>query len=424
MQMPRSTSPGAFRIRASNLQRRIDRLAEVATTRLAYSEEDIRGRQLAMEMMREVGLEVRTDTAGNILGRRAGISALPAILFGSHIDTVREAGRFDGVLGVAAAIECIAVLEAADILTRHPLEVVIFANEEGQNFGALCGSRAVVGDISSDDLRRSDASGRTLDEAIRSIGGKPAEINSCLLKEGQISAFIELHIEQGGELDRSGIPIGAVEGISGIQHTDVLITGVANHSGTTTMEARHDALVAAAELVLAVRKMAADLRSCRVATVGRLVVSPNSVNIVPGTIELTVEIRDMQAARIARAMKEVKVHAEEIAARYGVSFEFLERKFMAPVPAHPAVLEAIEQSCDALDIPFQRIPSGAGHDAQMMARIAPMGMIFVPSVGGLSHSANEFTEPEDCARGADVLLQTILRLDGMSEDAETGVSHP
>jgi beta-ureidopropionase / N-carbamoyl-L-amino-acid hydrolase len=423
MRMPRSTSPGAFRIHASNLQRKIDRLADVATTRLAYSEEDIRGRQLVMEMMREVGLAISIDAAGNILGRREGTRSLPAIMFGSHIDTVREAGRFDGVLGVVAAIECVAVLQAADTLTLHPLEVVIFANEEGQNFGALCGSRAAVGDISSEDLRRSDASGRTLSDAIRGVGGKPEELQSSIYADGRFCAFVELHIEQGGELDRLGIPIGAVEGISGIQHTDVLITGVANHSGTTTMEARHDALAAAAELVLLVRKMALEQHSCRVATVGRLAVSPNSVNIVPGSVELTVELRDMQATRIARTMEDLKVRAESIAERYGVSFEFLDGKFMAPVPAHPAVLNAIEQSCLALQLPFQRIPSGAGHDAQMMGRIAPMGMIFVPSVGGISHSSKEFTEAEDCARGAEVLLETILRLDRLPDEAAIGVAH-
>jgi N-carbamoyl-L-amino-acid hydrolase len=420
--MPRSTSPGEFRIHPTNLQRRIDRLAEVATTRLAYSEEDIRGRQLVMEMMREVGLAVSVDAAGNILGRRAGRRDLPAILFGSHIDTVREAGRFDGVLGVVAAIECVALLQSTDRLTEHPLEVVIFANEEGQNFGALCGSRAAVGDISSEDLERSDASGRTLREAIRGVGGKPEELRSSLYDKGRFCAFVELHIEQGGELDRLGVPIGAVEGISGIQHTDVLITGVANHSGTTTMETRHDALSAAAELVLLVRKMALELHSCRVATVGRLLVLPNSVNIVPGSVELTVELRDMQAGRIARTMEDIKVRTEGIAERYGVRFEFLERKFMAPVPAHPAVLEAIEQSCVALGFPFRRIPSGAGHDAQMMARIAPSGMIFVPSVGGISHSSKEFTEADDCARGAEVLLETILRLDRRPSEATTGVA--
>jgi beta-ureidopropionase / N-carbamoyl-L-amino-acid hydrolase len=398
-------------------------LAEVATTRLAYSQEDIRGRQLVMDMMREVGLAVSVDAAGNILGRRAGRGDLPAILFGSHIDTVREAGRFDGVLGVVAAIECVAVLQAADTLTLHPLEVVIFANEEGQNFGALCGSRAAVGDISSEDLQRSDASGRTLSDAIRGVGGKPEELQSSIYADGRFCAFVELHIEQGGELDRLGIPIGAVEGISGIQHTDVLISGSANHSGTTTMEARHDALAAAAELVLAVRKMALQLHSCRVANVGRLVVSPNSVNIVPGSVELTVELRDMQATRIARTMEEIKGKTGDIAERYGVSFEFLDRKFMEPVPAHPAVLAAIEESCQALHLPFQRIPSGAGHDAQMMARIAPMGMIFVPSVGGISHSSKEFTESEDCARGAEVLLETILRLDRLPDEAATGVAN-
>jgi N-carbamoyl-L-amino-acid hydrolase len=344
-------------------------------------------------------------------------------MFGSHIDTVREAGRFDGVLGVMAAIECIALLAASDTLTVHPLEVVIFANEEGQNFGALCGSRAVVGDISSEDLLRSDASGRTLSEAIRSVGGRPEELQSSVYGRGRLSAFVELHIEQGGELDRLGIPIGAVEGISGIQHTDVLITGVANHSGTTSMEARHDALAAAAELVLLVRKVAMEQHLCRVATVGRLALSPNSVNIVPGSVELTVEIRDMQATRIANTMQAIKSAAREIAMRCGVSVEFLDRKFMEPVPAHPTVLKAIEDSCNALQLPFHRLPSGAGHDAQMMARIAPMGMIFVPSVGGVSHSSKEFTEAEDCARGAEVLCETILRLDQMLDETASGVAH-
>jgi N-carbamoyl-L-amino-acid hydrolase len=248
-------------------------------------------------------------------------------------------------------------------------------------------------------------------------------LESSIYADGRFCAFVELHIEQGGELDRLGIPIGAVEGISGIQHTDVLISGIANHSGTTTMEARHDALAAAAELILVVREMALQLHSCRVANVGRLVVSPNSVNIVPGSVELTVELRDMQATRIARTMEAIKRRTEDIGERYGVSFEFLDRKFMEPVPAHPAVLAAIEESCQALQFPFQRIPSGAGHDAQMMARIAPMGMIFVPSVGGISHSSKEFTEAEDCARGAEVLLETILRLDRLPDEAAIGVAY-
>ena len=390
-------------------------MAEVATTRLAYSEEDRQGRALVMEMMREAGLSVTIDAAGNILGRRAGSRDLPALLFGSHVDTVREAGRFDGVLGVMAAIECVAVLQAASTPTLHPLEVVVFANEEGQNFGALCGSRAAVGDLSSEDLERSDASGKTLRDAIREVGGTPEALSAPIYDKGRFRAFVELHIEQGGELERLGLSIGAVEGISGIQHTEVLITGVANHSGTTTMEGRHDALAAAAELVLLVRSMALERKSCRVATVGQLRVFPNSVNIVPGTVELTLELRDIQAERIATTMAGIKAEAAVIAGRHGVEFAYTDRRFMAPVPAHPEVLEAIEQSCAALDLPFQRIPSGAGHDAQMMARIAPAGMIFVPSVGGISHSSKEFTGAEDCARGAEVLLGTILRLDRLPE---------
>jgi beta-ureidopropionase / N-carbamoyl-L-amino-acid hydrolase len=421
--MSRSITTGALRIHASDLRRRIDQFAEAGTTRLAYSQEDNRGRLVAMEMMREVGLKVRIDPAGNILGRRAGTGDLPVIMFGSHIDTVRQAGRFDGVLGTVAAIECVRALRSAGTSTKHPLEVVIFANEEGQNFGALCGSRAIAGDIEKDELERVDASGRTLADAIRSIGGSPDELASSMRRKGQIRAFIELHIEQGGDLDRLGIPIGAVEGISGIQHTDVRTTGVANHSGTTSMSMRQDALVGAAELVLVVRKMAADLHSCRVATVGLLTVSPNSVNVVPGTVELTLEIRDMQVERIANTIATIKVEADDIATRCGVQFEFLDRKLVDPVLADPAVLGAIEESCRALGLPFHRIPSGAGHDAQMMARIAPMGMIFVPSVGGISHSPKEFTDDEDCARGAEVLLETILRLDRQSDAVMIGVAN-
>ncbi len=188
------------------------------------------------------------------------------------------------------------------------------------------------------------------------------------------------------------------------------------------MEGRHDALAAAAELVLLVRSMALERKSCRVATVGQLRVFPNSVNIVPGTVELTLELRDMQAERIATTMAGIKAGTALIAKRHGVEFAYTDRRFMAPVPAHPDVLEAIEQSCAALDLPFQRIPSGAGHDAQMMARIAPAGMIFVPSVGGISHSSKEFTGAEDCARGAEVLLGTILRLDRLLEANEVVIA--
>jgi beta-ureidopropionase / N-carbamoyl-L-amino-acid hydrolase len=421
-EMQRSGIPGLSRIRAQDVQRSIDRFAASGTTRLAYSEEDNKGRSVAMEMMREAGLAVRIDAAGNIFGRRDGASNSLPIMFGSHIDTVRDGGRFDGVLGVASGIECMRILSEWNHRTDHPLDLVIFANEEGQTYSALGGSRAVIGDLSGEELNTADPAGRPLSEAIRQIGGKPEEVALSVIKAGEVFAFLEVHIEQGAELSSLGIPIGVVEGISGIQQTDVSITGTANHSGTTAMEFRRDAMVAAAEFILAVRRLATELRCCRVATVGRVLVFPNSINIVPGRVELTLELRDMHEERMARALELLKQEASIITRKSGVQFGFSDRKRIRSVPADPQVLEAIEESCRELDVPFHRLPSGAGHDAQMMARIAPMGMIFVPSAGGISHSIEEFTSAEDCALGANVLLLSILRLDSLQAVSPPGVS--
>jgi beta-ureidopropionase / N-carbamoyl-L-amino-acid hydrolase len=399
------------RIRAADMEHGIQRFAAVATTRLAYSSEDNQGRSVAIEMMRELGLEVRIDAAGNIFGRREGARGGLPILFGSHIDTVRNAGRYDGVLGVVSGIECIRLLCEMDHRTEHPLELVIFANEEGQNYSALLGSRALVGDFDSEELKLTDAGGRPLSDAIRQIGGNPENLASAILQPGNVLAFLEVHVEQGGELESLGTPIGVVEGISGIQQTDVVISGTANHSGTTAMGSRKDAMVAAAEFILAVRRIAAEKAYCRVATVGRVMVFPNSANIVPGQVDLTLEIRDMHEERMTAALKLLQEEASLITARSGVQFTFENRKRISPVPADPRVIAAIRASCEALDVSFHLLPSGAGHDAQMMARIAPMGMIFVPSIGGISHSTAEFTSAEDCALGADILLHAILRLD-------------
>ncbi len=398
-------------IHAASLQRNIDRLASVGTTRLAYSDADKAGRLLTIEMMKEVGLRVRVDSAGNIFGRREGKRNLPVIMFGSHIDTVPEAGRFDGVLGVMAAIECIRAVEESGRATAHPLEVAIFANEEGQNYGALCGSRAVVGDINEESLSLAGRDGRTMGEAIRFIGGEPENIHSSIRQAGEIHAYLELHIEQGGELERLGLSIGVVEGISGIQYVDVHVQGVPNHAGTTAMELRRDALVAASRLVLAVNQAASSEHLCRVATVGSVIISPNSANIIPGSADLIVEVRDLSEERLSQTLQHLQHQADTIAQDTGATFEFKERKLVPPIPAHAAVLAAVERASKTLGFAYHRMPSGAGHDAQIIARMAPMGMIFVPSIGGVSHSPDEFTRAEDCARGADVLLGTILQLD-------------
>jgi beta-ureidopropionase / N-carbamoyl-L-amino-acid hydrolase len=392
------------------LIRRIELIGSDGTTRLAYSEGDIRGRSLVMEMMRGVGLEVRTDPAGNIIGRREGRQDLPPLAFGSHVDTVRDGGRYDGVLGVMAGIECVAALQKAGYTTDHPLELIVFANEEGQSFAALCGSRAIAGLLEPEDLSHMDGTSRTLADAIMAIGGDPLQLRAAERKNGDVAAFLELHIEQGGVLESSNVPIGIVEGISGISYTDVRVIGAANHSGTTVMNLRKDALVAASALVLTVQAAALE-RKCRVATVGQMTVHPNATNIIPGEVTLTIEIRDLEREKILKTLHHIRESGLSTAERSGTRFDFSERALIEPVPCSTFVREAIAQSCLDLGLEFQAIPSGAGHDAQMMARVCPMGMIFVPSLGGVSHSPRESTSAEDCVRGAQVLLNTILRLD-------------
>jgi beta-ureidopropionase / N-carbamoyl-L-amino-acid hydrolase len=398
------------RIDSASLCERIQLISRTGTTRLAYSPEDVRARAVVMEMMRNVGLRVSIDAAGNIVGRRAGQEQRPPLAFGSHVDTVRNGGRYDGTLGVMAAIECVAVLQKTGHTTAHPIELIVFANEEGQRFGPLCGSRALVGSLKTDDLARVDESGQTLAEAIQNIGGDPTQLRGAVRRNGDIAAFVELHIEQGGTLEKAGMPIGIVEGISGISYTDVRVTGAANHSGTTGMELRKDALIAAAEVVLRVQRAALE-KKCHVATVGQLVVSPNATNIIPGEVTFTIEIRDLDLEKILASVKYIRECAEQIAFRSNIEIEFSDRKLIESVPCSPVVRDAIVRACADLGLKFQTLPSGAGHDAQLMAQLGPTGMIFVPSMGGISHSPREFTTSEDCARGAQVMLETILRLD-------------
>jgi beta-ureidopropionase / N-carbamoyl-L-amino-acid hydrolase len=397
-------------IDSGQLQCRIDAIASLGGTRLAYTPADVEARSSVLEMMRQLGLKTAVDAVGNLIGCRPGRLSLAPIAFGSHIDTVRSGGRYDGVLGVAAGLECLASLAAADYVSRHPLEIIVFANEEGQNFGALCGSRAMIGALSPEDLLRVDETGRTLAEAIKVVGGNPRQINSAIRQPGEMAAFLELHIEQGAVLESVGAPIGVVEGISGISYTEVKLSGMANHSGTTVMDLRKDALVAAAQFVMAVQE-AARQGGCRVATVGRLAVHPNSVNIIPGEVLLTVELRDVDRNKILETRRYLRDCGRQISERTGVGFEFTERELIDPVPCSAEVQQAIINSCEGMGVRYHRLPSGAGHDAQMMGKIAPMGMIFVPSAGGVSHSPEEFTAREHCALGAEVLLQTILRLD-------------
>jgi N-carbamoyl-L-amino-acid hydrolase len=389
-------------------------------SRTAYSDADIEGRRFVMSEMKAAGLLPRIDPAGNIFARRgprgsAGnrptAAADKPILFGSHIDSVPNGGNFDGDLGSLSALAVIEALDAAGIATRHPLEMVVWAHEEGFAFGrGLACSRIVAGQIASGDM---DAvwNGMTRGDAIRRIGGDPERILEARRPKGAHHCYLELHIEQGGTLERAGTNIGVVEGIVAIDRYEAVVTGFANHAGTTPIAERHDAMLAAAHLTVAVRDAVTRTPGRQVGTVGQIEITPNSPNVIPGLARVSIELRDLSTPKLAAMMDDIRARAREIAATTGTTIEFSQAMAAAPAVATPEVQSAIERASGSLGLSAARLPSGAGHDAQNMALLGPMGMIFVPSVGGVSHSPKELTHWDDCARGANVLLQTVLEMD-------------
>lgn len=414
-----SAAPG---IDARRLRERLETLStfgrpaggtfDDGVSRVAYSDADLAGRAWLMSQMTASGFRPRIDAAGNIFARRDGSApALPPILFGSHIDSVPSGGNFDGDLGSLAALGVLEALDASAARTRHPLEMVVWAHEEGFAFGrGIACSRIAAGLVEQTDL--DDVwNGMTRADAIRRIGGDPDRIRGAIRPKGSHHCYLELHIEQGGTLDRAKIPVGVVEGIVAIDKYDATITGFANHAGTTPIADRQDALLAAAHLTVAVRDAVTRSPGRQVGTVGHIEVTPNSPNVIPGFAKLSVELRDLSPAKLAAIMDDIRARAAEIAANTRTAIQFTQTMKAAPAEATGEVQRAIERSAEALSLASVRLPSGAGHDAQNMALVGPMGMIFVPSIGGVSHSPRERTAWDDCARGAEVLLGTVLAMD-------------
>jgi len=378
-------------------------------SRIAFSDADLAGREYIMDLMREAGLDVRVDTAGNIIGRREGSDdSLPPIMFGSHIDSVPGGGNYDGDVGVIGAIEVAQLLHENGVRTRHPIEVVSFTDEEG----GLTGSRAMIGKLGDKALAVVSHSGMTIRDGIRHVGGDPNRLDLAVRKQGDIAAFIELHIEQGAILDEEGINIGVVEGIVGIRWWDVTVEGFANHAGTTPMNRRWDAMVSAAELTLAINRIANELPGRQVATVGRIQAFPGAPNVIPGEVIMSLEIRDLDARKIQQVFDLIRAEARRIGDSRSTPIRFAEIDVASPpAPTDHQMRRIIAASADDLGLSFRLMPSGAGHDAQDMASITPTGMIFVPSVDGISHSPKEFTSAQDMANGANVLLKTVLFID-------------
>jgi beta-ureidopropionase / N-carbamoyl-L-amino-acid hydrolase len=406
-----------LRIDAARLQKRLEELSMFGrpaggtfadgVSRVAYSDADVAGRKYAMEQMRTAGLEPRIDAAGNIFGARAGADAsLPRILFGSHIDSVPNGGNFDGDVGSMSAIEVMQTLKDRGVTTRHPLEMVMWSNEEG----GIIGSSAAAGELPESALRRS-INGYVVGAGMKKIGGDPARLAEAKIAKGSFRCYLELHIEQGGNLEKAGVPVGVVEGIVSIDEYEAEIRGFANHAGTTPMPERRNALLAAAKLIIAVQEEVTREPGRQVGNVGEIHVTPNARNVVPGYVKHTIELRDLDSDKIARIGQAIQKRAQEIARETNTEISIKQVEHDPAAVATPEIQATIEHAAAGLGLKTMRLPSGAGHDAQMMARVGPMGMIFVPSHAGISHSPHELTAWQDCANGANVLLQAILLMD-------------
>lgn len=389
-----------------------DRIGRTAggINRVAYSEADLAGRAFTRELFAQSGLQLRLDTAGNMLARVPGTDASKApILIGSHVDSVTDGGNYDGPVGSFAAIEVARSLAEQKVRLRHPLEVVVWQNEEGGTIG----SKIAVGLLTPADLEKVARSGKTVRDGIGIIGGDVSRLNEAVRKKGDIAGYIELHIEQGGLLEKASRQIGVVEGIVGLRWFEITITGFSNHAGATPMDQRQDAMLAAAKFTVAVNDAIRSESGRQVATVGRLNVTPNTTNVIPGQVVLTVDLRDLDQSKIDRFTTRFEQIAREIGAATSTKFAFTQLVNSAPAISDSRILNVIESSATALGLSHQRMPSGAGHDAQEVAHIAPMAMIFVPSVGGISHSPKEFSRADDIANGANVLMNAVVAADGV-----------
>ena len=404
-----------MRIDRNRLLERLATLSEIGgiagttgSSRLAFTDADKAGRDLVRTWMDDLGLVVSVDGIGNVIAVRPGTEDLAPVMTGSHIDTVATGGRYDGNLGVLAGLEVIETLDQAGVRTRHPLAVGFFSNEEGARFAPdMMGSLVYVGAMAVEAAHDTvGIDGVTVGAALERIGYLGA--GPC---PGRIPrAFVELHIEQGPVLEEAGIQIGVVEGVQGISWTETTIFGQSNHAGTTPMRLRRDPGFVAASVATFVRGLALELGHPQVGTVGRIELSPNLVNVVPARAGITVDLRNTDDRVLRHAEERVLEHLVEAAEAEGVTFETRTLARFEPVHFDAEVADLIEATAQRLGSSTMRLPSGAGHDAQMLARVCPTAMIFTPSHQGLSHNPAEHTDADDLEAGANVLLHVLLAL--------------
>lgn len=397
----------------------LDTLAEIGhvpghgINRIAFSKEEVHARKVVMEWMMAAGLDIRIDTAGNIIGRRNGLKELPPVATGSHLDSVPSGGKFDGVLGILSAIEAIRVMNEYGIKTHHPIEMIVFAPEEPNPFGISCvGSKAMAGKIPANlPFERLNDKGESLAEAWKRIGAHPEKLIEAKVPQGRYHCFLELHIEQGPHLHQRGIPVGIVSVITGLTRWRIEISGRSDHAGTTSMRDRKDALAGASDFILSVEKICKKLSTRKiVGTIGCIKIVPNQVNIVPGKAIMELDLRGIEIESIELAKTKIKEVLQNLCSKRGLGLELKGLSAEPPFVLSSDIQNIIKKVCRENKISYLELPSGAGHDANHMATITKTGMIFVPSVNGISHNPDEFTESKDVETGTFVLLKTLLKL--------------
>ncbi|NUK29863.1 Zn-dependent hydrolase [Parageobacillus sp. VR-IP] len=404
-------------IQEERLWQRLMELGEIGRqptggiTRLSFTKEERAAKEKVAAYMKEAGLFVYEDAAGNLIGRKEGTDKeAPVVLVGSHLDSVYNGGMFDGPLGVLAAVEVVQTMNENGVKTKHPIEVVAFTDEEGARFRfGMIGSRAMAGALSADELNYQDANGVSVAEAMQEAGLNPHHIGKAARKPGSVKAYVELHIEQGRVLEEANLPVGIVTGIAGLVWVKFTVEGKAEHAGATPMLLRRDPLVAAAQIIEVIEQEAKETGTT-VGTVGQLHVFPGGINIIPERVEFVLDLRDLDAAVRDNVLQSINEQAQKIGKERNVKVTTELLQEMPPVLCSELVQNAAKEACQKLGLDVFSLPSGASHDGVQLVGLCPIGMIFVRSQDGVSHSPDEWSTKEDCAAGANVLYHTVLRL--------------
>jgi allantoate deiminase len=404
-------------INKERLWSRLQLLSEIGktemngVTRLSFTPEEREAKDLVASFMKEAGLVVREDEVGNLIGRKEGLNPEAAVvLTGSHIDSVLNGGNFDGPLGVLAAVEALQVMNEQGIVTEHPIEVIAFTDEEGARFSfGMIGSRGIAGTLTQDELLNKDKQGITIAEAFTAYGLKPEELHKAARKPEEVKAYVELHIEQGKVLEGQNLSTGIVSGLAGPLWLKFTLEGEAGHAGATPMAIRHDALSAAAKVMLVIEAEAAK-NGTTVGTVGQVQVLPGGINIIPGRVEFSLDLRDISETVRDEVEKNIREQAQQIGEAQGVKLTIEDLQRVAPAPCSFIVRNAANDAFEKLGLESYYLPSGAGHDGMQLMDLCPMGMIFIRSKNGISHDPAEWSSKEDCTDGANVLYHTVLNL--------------